>query len=78
MKKRGGPRGFIDTHLSHEGTTTVTFSKLFGAVTGEVTLTTVWAALRSRLVCCAGAQRAQQSELHVLLIEVVCLGLNPA
>ena len=52
-------------------------TKVVETAIGEVTLTTVWATLRSRLVCCAGAQQAQQSDLHELLTEVVCFGLNP-
>jgi len=52
-------------------------AKVAGTTTGELTLTTILAVLRSRFVCCAGAQHVQQSDWHGLLIEVVFLGLKP-
>jgi len=64
MKQAGGPRGLVGAQSSRAGRRTVMLTKLVGTAIGVVTLTTVWAALRSRFDCWAGAQHVQQSDAH--------------
>jgi len=77
MKEPGGPRGMIGAHSSRNVGESVTFVTGEEITTGEVTLMAVWAAVRSRLVCCAVAQYPQQSILQELPTDVVFFGLNP-